>query len=320
LIAHDTFLRDLLAENYGFTGAILHQTSGGSESDRPVYIVRQGETQYILRVYPPENTRSDPETLVKVFGLLAEADYPAERTIPTKDGARMVERDGWRLVMTNFIVGKANDTEPATLFRLGDLLGRLHSLFTPEMLVEQGIPVAERSLDSEMNMSLDDLLAVETYPAAFEPWRNELIDGIAAVDRCHDLPYVLIHNDFHPENVLRQADNALTVIDWDGTGRSPGILDLGYLISWVHPAGSARPDATRIQAIVQGYKQHHQLSPLELERLPDVIRFRPITFLTADFGAYAVDPDHADPVYLDKIAGYRTTEEAADIARAAFSR
>jgi hypothetical protein len=40
----------------------------------------------------------------------------------------------------------------------------------------------------------------------------------------------LVHFDFHPENVLVDADGNLTgVIDWDGANRSNGVLDLTTL-------------------------------------------------------------------------------------------
>lgn len=167
-----------------------------------------------------------------------------------------------------------------------------------------------------MAMSLDDLLAVPPpIPAPFLPFREELIGVMERIDRCYDLPYVLIHNDFQPGNILRRPDGMLWVIDWDGAGRSPAILDLGYLISSVHPAGGARPDAERIRAVMAGYCQHHRLSPAELDRLADAIRFRPITYLTSDFATYISSDGHPDPSYLDALAAYRSADEAAEIAR-----
>jgi Ser/Thr protein kinase RdoA (MazF antagonist) len=223
--------------------------------------------------------------------------------------------DGWRLVLTSFVDGIPTDQTATPYYELAAILGRLHALFTAEQLALHMIPIAERSMEAEMAMSLDDLLAVKLpIPLQFLPFREELLSAMEAIDRCADLPDVLIHNDFQPGNIVQAANGSLTVIDWDGAGRCPAILDLGYLISSIHPAGEARPDAARIQEVMKGYSEHYHLSPAELEHLPDAIRFRPITYLTSDFAAYIASGDQPDPSYLDALAAYRTADEAAYIA------
>src|SRR5512144_473001 len=109
MIDHEPFLRGLLADHYATDTATLHPTSGGSESDRRVFIVRQGETQKIMRVFPPENTRSNPTALAQVLNLLAEANFPAERIIPAANGDSVVTVDGWCVVLTTFIEGTPTD-------------------------------------------------------------------------------------------------------------------------------------------------------------------------------------------------------------------
>jgi Ser/Thr protein kinase RdoA (MazF antagonist) len=319
MIEHKAFLRGVLADHYGIDKAESHPTSGGSESDRGVLLVQAGDEKRILRMYPPENTRSNPQALAQVLHMLAEADYPAERIIPAANGDPVVLVDGWRFVLTTFIDGTPSDQldADAEFYGLGAILGRLHTLFTPDELLARNVPLAERTLDSEMDMARDDLLAVprptQPEPAAFY---DVLLAAIDAIDRCHDLPYTLIHNDFQPGNVLRTADGSLGVIDWDGSGRSPAILDLGYLIANIHPEGAPRPDAARIHALLDGYLQLATLSQTDLERLPDMIRFRPITYLTSDFGNYLATLNHPDPSYIHCLATYRTADEAAAIARA----
>jgi Ser/Thr protein kinase RdoA (MazF antagonist) len=312
----------LLADVYGLGGAALHSTTGGSEGDKPVYLVEHQGVKHIVRVYPPDNTRSDVTALVQVLMLLEEKDYPAERLTPAVDGTGFVSADGWRLVLTSFAEGTPADQSISlpSLYRLGAALGRLHALFTPEELVAYSMPIAERNIEAEMTMAMDDLLAVSPVPPAQETYRAELFNAVNDVNCCEDLPYVLIHNDFQPGNILLMPNDHYAVIDWDGAGRSPAVADLGYLISSVHPEGSPRPDADHIQAIVDGYVQHHHLSADELDRLPDVIRFRPLTYLTSDFGPYINDPDHIDQSYLDALAAYRTADEAAAIARERLER
>ncbi|MEO8608237.1 MAG: phosphotransferase [Chloroflexota bacterium] len=312
----NSFLRRILADHYALKDIELRATSGGSEADRSVVMIRGGEKKYIFRVYPPENTRSNPTALAQVLSLLAEVDFPAERIISATNGDALAEVDGWRTVLTTFIEGTPTDQLDSEFYGLGAILGRLHALFTPEELLARHVPTAERSLDAEMAMARRDLLAV---PRPDQPelgaFYDELLAAIDAIDRCHDLPYTLIHNDFQPGNVLLKADGLLSVIDWDGSGRSPGIVDLGYLIGHLHPEGSLRPEAARIHALLDGYLQHKTLSQTEIERLSDMIRFRPITYLTSDFGNYIAHMDDPDPSYMHCLAIYHTVDEAAAIAR-----
>lgn len=317
MMENEAFLQDVLVNQYALEDVELGATSGGSESDRSVALVYAGEDKYILRAYPLENRRSNPAALALVLNLLSEAGYPAERVIPAKEGASVVMVDGWRFVLTSFIEGTPTDTLDSEFYALGATLGRLHILFTPDELIDRDVPLAERTLDAEMDMARAHLLA-NPRPDAFELalFYDDLLAAIDVIHRCHDLPYTLIHNDFQPGNVLLTPDGSLSVIDWDGSGRSPAILDLGYLIANIHPTGEPRPDAARIHALLDGYLQYGDLSPTELERMADMIRFRPLTYLTSDFGAYLANLHHPDPSYVDAIAIYRTADEAADIVRA----
>jgi Ser/Thr protein kinase RdoA (MazF antagonist) len=321
MIENNAFLQDVLVNQYALEDVELGATSGGSESDRRVVLVYAGEDKYILRAYPPENRRSNPAALAQVLNLLSEADYPAERVIPAAAGNPVVIVNGWRFVLTSFIEGTPTDTLDSEFYGLGATLGRLHILFTPDELLDRDVPLAERTLDSEMDMARADLLA-NPRPDSFElaVFYDDLLAAIDAINRCHDLPYTLIHNDFQPGNVLRTPDGSLSVIDWDGSGRSPAIVDLGYLISNIHPAGEARPDAARIHALLDGYLHYSDLLAVELERMADMIRFRPITYLTSDFGNYIANLDHPDPSYVDAIAIYRTADEAANIMRKYWER
>src|SRR5229473_3326586 len=45
------------------------------------------------------------------------------------------------------------------------------------------------------------------------------------------------------------------------------------------------PDMRRIPAIVDGYCQYHLLTPTELDRLPDAIRFRTIVYGACSFAS-----------------------------------
>jgi Ser/Thr protein kinase RdoA (MazF antagonist) len=321
------FLRGGLESFYNLHGAVL-QPIAGSEKDKAVYQVRRGDgTRCILRAYPPTNNRSSPQALAQILALLEEAQYPAERLNPASDGSAFVCWDGWRLLLTDYIDGSPPNLELPVLGRLGELLGELHALSTSSLqFALPSLPMAERSLQQELELSEEDFNSVvHPLPERFQPLYSSLQTALDRIDRSPNLPHVLVHNDYHPENALFAPDGQLWVIDWDGAGRSPAIVDVGFLLSSCHPqstsAQTAKPDAQRIHAIVDGYCRRRRLSPAELDHLPNAVQFRMVAFFTeylAKFsrsGTYAEDEHEAYDWWL---ARYQAADETAALARERF--
>ena len=70
----------------------------------------------------------------------------------------------------------------------------------------------------------------------------------------------------------------------------------------------------RLQAVVEGYSQHHQLSTDELDYLPDAVRFRALVFGACSFAAAIAqhEPAEFSQWWWTR---YCAAEEVADIAR-----
>ncbi len=41
---------------------------------------------------------------------------------------------------------------------------------------------------------------------------------------------MIIHNNCHPGNAIRTADGKVVLIDWEGAGWGPAVLDVGFLL------------------------------------------------------------------------------------------
>jgi Ser/Thr protein kinase RdoA (MazF antagonist) len=222
--------------------------------------------------------------------------------------------------VTRFVEGTTIDWESAPWQQIGELLGRLHASFHQSPLLE-ALPIAERSLEQELQLSLADLESVAAaLPPQFAATYAELLRAIQTTQRWNHLPQTLIHNDYHPGNILRAPDGALTAIDWDGAGTSPPILDLGFVLSSSHPRHAQRPDPARINALVDGYCQQHHLTHAELGGLFDAVRFRPIAFLTSELPLMVADPGWHHPDYRWWQARYEASVEIAALACACFER
>ncbi|HEX6292601.1 MAG TPA: phosphotransferase [Herpetosiphonaceae bacterium] len=313
-------LREALRSAYDVQPVALTRLIG-TEGDKPVYLAMLPDaTRWVVRVYMPANTRSDIAATARVLIALEEADYPAERLVHTVDDAPFAARDGWRLLVTRFVAGMPVSRDLPTLTRLGALLGRLHAQFEAAPLLE-ALPISERSIAQEMSLALDDLASIAgRVPPQLQPLYAALLAAIDATQHWTDLPATLIHSDFHPGNVLALPDGTLTVIDWDGAGTCPAILDLGFLLGSCHPEHGDKPDAAQIDALIAGYGQHHRLTQPELDGLFDAIRFRPLTFLAAELPQMVAAPGWRSPNYDWWFARYAASAETALLARAAFER
>ncbi|MBI5709805.1 MAG: phosphotransferase [Candidatus Eisenbacteria bacterium] len=51
-----------------------------------------------------------------------------------------------------------------------------------------------------------------------------------------------LHRDFHPGQVLRDADGTITVLDWDAAARGPAVVDVANFAAHLRLEGLRRPD------------------------------------------------------------------------------
>ena len=66
----------------------------------------------------------------------------------------------------------------------------------------------------------------------------------------------VVHQDFHPGNLLSVDGDLTGVIDWDGAGRGDAGFDLVTLRFGIHPAGAERRVVERLDALLDGLPTH----------------------------------------------------------------
>lgn len=245
----------------------------------------------VLRASAQVRAAIDAQAHAATLTFLAGQRYPAARVVADRAGAAVVEAEGWQLLVTTFVEGAPLAFTSASLHLLGARLGELHAL-DPAAAARAVPPLRRAGMlpTNELAWALGQLRAVEALVPQLRRARYDwLLGAIDALDRCEGLPIVIIHNDAHPGNAIVAPDGEVVLIDWEGAGFGPAILDLGFLLSsaeiappWAPPLP---PDPARLRAIIAGYRQHRQLNGAELARLPDAIRFRALVFGAVDFAA-----------------------------------
>ena len=176
----------------------------------------------------------------------------------------MSELAGQGVLVTGFVPGPQTSGGRGFAY-LGALLGRLHARQATGMrpgggwhhLVSQGTP------NDEIDAALALLDAAGGAP--------QLSATVADLDDCADLPHAFVHPDFVPANAIDNADGGVTIVDWAGAGYGPRLWSLGFLL---FVAGARSPKL--VDVVVSRYRRHVQLTPDELDRLPDAIRARPL--------------------------------------------
>lgn len=316
-----SFLIECIRKWYHAQALSLHRLPG--DSGKYIYQVKlsSGAT-WVLRVIEDASKATFIE-LAHLLLFFEQQHYPAERIVFTVEQTTIVNVSNWHLLMTTFLVGIPLDYVPPTFSLLGAVVGRLHALqssltYVPSqasMLPSGELAFAQQQLDTIASR------LPRPYIARYEWLENALL----SIDRGASLPMTLIHNDCHPGNALVTAPGHVILLDWEGAGMGPAILDVGFLLvncdrkaPW-EPLStrSSHPDEGLLQAVIEGYCQYHQLTTDELNYLPDAIRFRSLVFGACSFASAIAQQEKAEfSQWWWK--RYCAAEEIADQARIFF--
>ena len=272
-------LTALLDDRYGADVVALAPI--GVPSDKGVFRVdRAHGPPWVLRAFASDRATERMLGDAAILAYLAEHGFPAERVVPARDGSLLMVRDGRGFLVTDYVAGDYPDTSTDTLHRLGEIVGRLHSLPRP---AAEASPLLRRRAGivpaQKVPLALDRLAGVANrVPPDLQRRYGAVLEGLHALRWCDDVAPVLIHNDLHVDNALVTPAGGIVLIDWDGAGFGPAVMDLGFLLFSVDVAVPGRaplpPDPTRVEAVVDGYCRHRIPPPRELDLLPDALRFR----------------------------------------------
>lgn len=278
----------VLERHYDAQGPSLHPLVRREEK-RAYRVEREQGEPWVLHAYPVGGWSDSALGQAAVLSFLEERRYPASRLVGTRDSTPVVEHQGWRVIVTTFTEGTSTAYSPSSLRLLGAALGRLHAL-SPAAATRAtpALPVAGMRPANEVRWALGRITAVEQrVPAALRERYDTLIAALHRIHDCEDLPKVVIHNDCHPGNTVQTPAGQVILIDWEGAGFGPAVVDVGFLLvscdtesPWTPPLP---PDPARVRTVVEGYCRHHALTTAELDRLPDAMRFRSLVFGASSF-------------------------------------
>jgi Ser/Thr protein kinase RdoA (MazF antagonist) len=249
-------------------------------------IDRNDCSPWVARAFPPARPRAGAQGDAAILRFLERQDYPAER-LAVDDAVSDFE--GSAVLVTRFVEGVQLPHGASKFAMMGELLGRLHALPYDESVGRPGGASGEDASREgtprqDLLAALSFLDAVDTKVAAAERARFErLRDQVRLADDGHGLPEGLLHG-----NLLHAPDHAVlseqgpVAINWKASGRGPRLADFAYLIWGTGSWNPRRPIQKRIDAAVNAYRRHVELTDGELDRLEAVMYIR--TLYLACFG------------------------------------
>jgi Ser/Thr protein kinase RdoA (MazF antagonist) len=269
-------VRAHLEARYGITSGAI------TELDVGVWRVGRADgPDWVARWFPARRSADAVAGDAAVLRYLEERGFPAERCATDEPVSSL---DGRPVLVTEWAepVPRPQRREAIRaaggLKRLGELLGRLHTLDTAQAAaagaarpggawhhLADGRPSAEIAAASRL-LAVTAPVIPDAERAAFDALRAE----VDALDPADGLPEALIHPDFVLVNVVATPDSMI-LVDWAGAGLGPRLWSLAFLLY-----AEAVKDPRRAGAVLLGYREHVTLAEEELGRLAEVARARPL--------------------------------------------
>jgi len=274
-------LQSHLTSHYGM------EITETTELDSGVFLVRRPHgPSWVASRFPASRALDAARGDAAVLHFLAAQDFPAER-LAAPEPLSIFEGRG--VLVTEYVEPVPRDERRAAikefggLRHLGALLGRLHTL--PE---EAGAPsreggawhhLADGGPADEVAAAIRLLGATaESLPADERALCADLQGELASLDTGDGLPRALVHPDFVLANVVASRQRGTVLVDWTGSGRAARAWSLAFLLF-----AEGAKNLARIDLVLSGYRDLVDLEPSEVERLPALLRARPMTLAVWSF-------------------------------------
>ncbi|WP_460572224.1 phosphotransferase [Humibacter soli] len=267
------------------------------ELDKGVFRIGRAEhPDWVMRVFPSSRTVGAVHGDATILRWLAQADFPAERLASASPVSHV---DGCPVLVTEYVeavprIQRRDAIRSAGgLRRLGELLGLLSTLGSlPDAPARPGGAwhhLAEGHPREELSAA--QAILTELAAAASGPSRMHLDrvrKGLDDADDGDGLPEGFIHADFVLANVVATAAPEMVLVDWAGAGRGPRAWPLAFLL-WAE----TMKKPARADLVLAGYHRQVALEDIELDRLPGLVRARPLVFASWRLAGGDIDPAHA---------------------------
>ena len=230
-----------------------------SYENRVYQVGIEGETPLIAKFYRPGRWSDAAIREEHAFSLeLAEHEIPVVAPL-LRDGESLFEHAGFRFALFPRRGGHA--PEPGNLdqlYRLGQLLGRLHGVGASRPFQHRETMTVENFGHQSLACVLDSGFLPASLRPAYESVARDLLARLDALFASVRYTTIRLHGDCHPGNLLYR-DEAFHMVDLDDCRMGPAVQDL-----WMMLAGERQERLSQLSELIEGYQEFHDFDPREL--------------------------------------------------------
>ena len=230
-----------------------------SYENRVYQVGIEGETPLIAKFYRPARWSDAAIREEHAFSLeLAEHEIPVVAPL-LRDGESLFEHAGFRFALFPRRGGHA--PEPGNLdqlYRLGQLLGRLHGVGASRPFQHRETMTVENFGHQSLACVLDSGFLPTSLRPAYESVARDLLARLDALFASVRYTAIRLHGDCHPGNLLYR-DEAFHMVDLDDCRMGPAMQDL-----WMMLAGERHERLGQMAELVDGYQEFHDFDRREL--------------------------------------------------------
>lgn len=188
-------------------------------------------------------------------------------------GETLFQFAGFRFALFPRKGGRAPEPgNPDQLYRLGQLLGRLHAVGASKPFQHR----EQLDVASFGHASLHTLKDGGYLPAHLQndylTAANTLLERLDNLFNTVRYRPIRLHGDCHPGNLLCR-DDAFHIVDLDDCRMGPAVQDL-----WMMLAGNRHERAAQLSELLEGYNEFHDFAPAELRLLEGLRALRQIHY------------------------------------------
>ena len=204
---------------------------------------------------------------------LADCDIPVVAPLQ-RDGQTLFEHAGFRFALFPRRGGRA--PEPGNLeqlYRLGQLLGRLHGVGASQPFLHRETLCVETFGHASLKTLLEGNFIPRSLLPAYESVARDLLKRLDELFARVSYTPIRLHGDCHPGNLLCR-DDSFHIVDLDDCRTGPALQDLWMMIG----GGERHERLSQLAELIEGYQEFHDFDSRELPLLEGLRSLRLIHY------------------------------------------